>query len=76
MWAHLARGSGQLALGTNAFCNRGYCPSFVGLCTSGCNWDGGGQSELSNNAFCNRSYCPGVVGLCTGGCDEWGVNWY
>ena len=31
-WAQLAGGSGQLALDTNAFCHRSYCPGGVGLC--------------------------------------------
>ena len=40
----------QLALGTNTFCNRSYCPGVVGLSTTGVDLVGG-QSALGTNAF-------------------------
>ena len=59
---------GQLALGTNAFCHRSYCPGVVGLCICEISR---GQSALGTSAFYNRSYCPGVVVLCT-----IGLHWH
>ena len=45
-WAPL--GGGQLAQGTNALCNRSYCPGVVWLCTSGVNYQGGCPCDLKS----------------------------
>ena len=65
-WAWLVGGWGQLALGTNEWCDRSYCSGVQWLCRSG-SISRGSQSAQGTNDICHRSYCPGVVGLCTSG---------